>query len=104
MLTVLFVAALVVVMLFQHLLLNSFYPWLGLLPNDPMLAALAILDKAPVIVRLYFTSPICLHSYMYLLLLRLQDGHVGANLWTYEYSSTQLTYYRPPVSHSHEVC
>lgn len=73
MLTVLFVAALVVVMLFQHLLLNSFYPWLGLLPNDPMLAALAILDKAPVIVRLYFTSPHLL-AFLYVLTIVALTG------------------------------
>lgn len=49
-LTLLFVGCLVPLLLFQNLLLDSFYPWLGLLPRDPMLAALAILDRAPIIV------------------------------------------------------
>jgi len=51
-LTFVFVAALVLVLFFQHLLPGAFYPWLGLLPKDPSLAALRILDNAPIIVRL----------------------------------------------------
>lgn len=46
-----FVAALVVLLFFQHLLRDSFYPWLGLLPGNTTLAALAILNNAPIIVR-----------------------------------------------------
>jgi membrane dipeptidase len=51
-LSFIFVAALVVLLFFQDLLRDSFYPWLGLLPGNTTLAALAILDNAPVIVRL----------------------------------------------------
>jgi membrane dipeptidase len=51
-LSFIFIAALVFLLFFQHLLGESFYPWLGLLPGNATLAALAILDNAPVIVRL----------------------------------------------------
>jgi membrane dipeptidase len=47
-----FTVALVFLLFFQHLLGESFYPWLGLLPGNATLAALAILDNAPIIVRL----------------------------------------------------
>lgn len=50
-LTVLFVAALVILLGFFHSLPTALILWLGELPRDPMLAALAILDKAPVLVR-----------------------------------------------------
>ncbi|KAF8070365.1 membrane dipeptidase-domain-containing protein [Lyophyllum atratum] len=55
-LTMLFVAGLVLLVGFQPLLEDKFYPLFGLLPKDPMLAALAILDKAPVIVNLPFLT------------------------------------------------
>lgn len=51
-LSFIFIAALVILLFFQDLLRDSFYPWIGLLPGDETLAALAILDNAPVIVRL----------------------------------------------------
>lgn len=51
-LTLLFVGALVLILGFQHVLADAFLPWIGMLPRDPMLAALAILDSAPVIVSL----------------------------------------------------
>lgn len=50
-LSLVFLAALVVLLCFQHLLWDSFYPWLGLLPRNTTLATLAILENAPVIVR-----------------------------------------------------
>ena len=50
-LTSLLVVALVLLVGFQGIFGYSFAEWLGVLPKDPMLAALAILDKAPVIVR-----------------------------------------------------
>lgn len=50
-LTSLFLVALVSLVGFQGIFGDSFAEWLGVLPKDPMLAALAILDKAPVIVR-----------------------------------------------------
>ena len=50
-LTSLLLVALVLLVGFQGIFGDSFAEWLGVLPKDPMLAALAILDKAPVIVR-----------------------------------------------------
>lgn len=50
-LTLLFVIGLVPLLAFQDNLPEELFPWLGRLPGDPMLAALSILDKAPVIVR-----------------------------------------------------
>lgn len=50
-LTSLLLVALVLLVGFQGIFSDSFAEWLGVLPKDPMLAALAILDKAPVIVR-----------------------------------------------------
>ena len=50
-LTSLLFVALVLLLGFQGIFGDSFAEWLGVLPKDPMLAALAILDKAPVIVR-----------------------------------------------------
>jgi hypothetical protein len=50
-LTLLFVAALVLLVGFQGIFGDPFAEWLGVLPKDPMLAALVILDRAPVIVR-----------------------------------------------------
>ncbi len=50
-LTFLFVLGLVPLLAFQNKLPEELFPWLGRLPSDPMLAALSILDKAPVIVR-----------------------------------------------------
>ena len=49
-LTSLLLVALVLLVGFQGIFGDSFAEWLGVLPKDPMLAALAILDKAPVIV------------------------------------------------------
>ena len=50
-LTLLFIAALVLLVGFQEIFGDPFAEWLGVLPKDPMLAALVILDRAPVIVR-----------------------------------------------------
>lgn len=50
-LTSLLLVALVLLVGFQGIFGDSFAEWLGVLPKDPVLAALAILDKAPVIVR-----------------------------------------------------
>ena len=50
-LTLVFVGTLPALLFFQDLLVDSFWPWLGLLPRDPALATLVILDRAPVIVR-----------------------------------------------------
>ena len=49
-LTLLFFVGLVLLVGFQEMFGDAFAGWLGVLPKDPMLAALAILDKAPVIV------------------------------------------------------
>ena len=49
-LTLLFVAALVLLVKFEKVFGDALGPYLGTLPSDPYLAALAILDKAPVIV------------------------------------------------------
>lgn len=51
-LTILFAATLVIILVFPQWLGQSFSPWMGLLPDDPALAALAILDRAPVLVSL----------------------------------------------------
>ncbi|KAF5386137.1 hypothetical protein D9615_002341 [Tricholomella constricta] len=94
-LTVLFVAGLVLLVGFQHLLADRFYPLFGLLPKDPMLAALAILDKAPVIdghidlpiiTRAMFAnnaSAIDLESRMpeHVDIPRLRQGRVGGFFW-----------------------
>lgn len=50
-LTSLVFVALVLLVGFPGIFGDSFAEWLGVLPKDPMLAALAVLDKAPVIVR-----------------------------------------------------
>ena len=50
-LTSLLLVALVLLVGFRGIFGDSFAEWLGVLPKDPMLAALAVLDKAPVIVR-----------------------------------------------------
>jgi membrane dipeptidase len=50
-LTLLLLVAIVLLVGFQGIFSDSFAEWLGALPKDPTLAALAILDKAPVIVR-----------------------------------------------------
>lgn len=50
-LTLLLLVALVLFVGFQEIFSDCFAGWLGVLPKDPMLAALAILDRAPVIVR-----------------------------------------------------
>ena len=49
-LTVLFVATVILLVGFEDYFGDAFAPWLGKLPKDPHLAALAILDRAPVIV------------------------------------------------------
>jgi membrane dipeptidase len=53
-LTLLFVVALVLLVGFEKVFGDTLGPYLGTLPSDPYLAALAILDKAPVIVGFIF--------------------------------------------------
>lgn len=55
-LTVLFVASLVFLLGFVHLLSDKIAPWLGLLPKNPYKAAVVILEQAPVIVRFNFNK------------------------------------------------
>ncbi|KAF9564773.1 hypothetical protein CPC08DRAFT_630667 [Agrocybe pediades] len=95
-LTVLFVAALVLLVGFERSLGDPFAPWLGRLPKDPALAALAILDKAPVIdghidlpifVRGHYAnnvSAIDLMSEMpgHVDIPRLRKGKVGGFFWS----------------------
>jgi len=49
--TLLFVIALVLFLKFEKVFGDTLRPYLGTLPSDPYLAALEILNKAPVIVR-----------------------------------------------------
>lgn len=49
-LTTIFVFTLVIILGFPRWLGQSFAIWVGLLPDDPTLAVLTILDRAPVIV------------------------------------------------------
>lgn len=50
-LTFIFLLGLVFVLFFSDRFADTLYPWVGQLPKDPQLAALRILDNAPVIVR-----------------------------------------------------
>ncbi|TFK44479.1 membrane dipeptidase-domain-containing protein [Crucibulum laeve] len=99
-LTLLFALALVFFLAFSHLLGDSLAPWVGILPRDPMLAALTILDNAPVISRLriilvdlpiltraYYAnnvSKIDLLSRMpgHVDIPRLRQGKVGGFFWS----------------------
>jgi membrane dipeptidase len=56
-LTLLFVVALVLLVGFEKVFGDALAPYLGTLPSDPYLAALAILDKAPVIVGFTLLLP-----------------------------------------------
>lgn len=58
-LTTVFVVTLLVLVNFPDWVGECFYPWLGL-PKDPMMAALVILDRAPVIVCC-LPILVCLH-------------------------------------------
>lgn len=58
-LTFVFVTTLAILVFFQHVLPDACSRWLGVLPSDPDLAALAVLDIAPVIVR-GFGGSLCL--------------------------------------------
>lgn len=71
-LTLLFLVALVLLVGFQGIFGDPFAGWLDALPKDPTLAALAILDKAPVIVR----DSLVLWWYKGLREIS-QDGHIG---------------------------
>ncbi|RDB24780.1 hypothetical protein Hypma_007998 [Hypsizygus marmoreus] len=95
-LTLIFIVGLVLLLFFQHLLVDSFYSWLGVLPRDPVLAALVILDKAPVIdghidlpiiTRFKYAnnaSAIDLASPMpgHVDIPRLREGKVGGFFWS----------------------
>ncbi|KAF8995477.1 membrane dipeptidase-domain-containing protein [Cyathus striatus] len=95
-LTLLFGAALVLFLAFGNSVSDSLAPWVGRLPQDPMLAALAILEKAPVIdghidlpilVRYYYSnnvSQIDLNSEMpaHVDIPRLKEGKVGGFFWS----------------------
>ena len=52
-LVLLFAVTLVLILCFEQSMPDSIRPWLGLLPKDPMTAALAILKVAPVIVSVF---------------------------------------------------
>ncbi|KAK0212580.1 renal dipeptidase family [Desarmillaria ectypa] len=89
------VAALVVLLFFQDSLPDGFAPWLGTLPKDPLLAALKVLEKAPVIVshidlpwlvRMEYAnniSAVDLESTMpgHVDIPRLRQGKVGGFFW-----------------------
>ncbi|KAG5646836.1 hypothetical protein DXG03_002213 [Asterophora parasitica] len=97
-LTVVFVAGLFLLLGFQHLLEDKLYPLFGGLPKDPLLAALAIMDKAPVIVGAVLSylpiltrhlfannaSAIDLKSRMpaHVDIPRLREGKVGGFFWS----------------------
>ncbi|KAG7449584.1 uncharacterized protein BT62DRAFT_593859 [Guyanagaster necrorhizus] len=95
-LTTLMVAALVVLFFFQDSLPDGIAPWLGALPKDPMLAALKILERAPVIdghidlpwlVRMEYAnniSAVDLESTMpgHVDIPRLRQGKVGGFFWS----------------------
>lgn len=95
-LTLLFGTSLVFILFFERLLPDSVRPWLGLLPRDPMMAALAILKAAPVIdghidlpilVRELYAnnvSAVNLESSMpgHVDIPRLRQGIVGGFFWS----------------------
>ncbi|KAJ8696688.1 hypothetical protein PTI98_006536 [Pleurotus ostreatus] len=95
-LTLLFVIGLVPLLAFQDKLPEELFPWLGRLPSDPMLAALSILDKAPVIdghidlpmlARFLYknnVTAIDLDSPMpaHVDIPRLREGKVGGFFWS----------------------
>ncbi|KAF8348181.1 membrane dipeptidase-domain-containing protein [Amanita rubescens] len=91
-LILLFAAALVLILCFEQSLPDTVRPWLGLLPKDPMTAALAILKVAPVIVNLPILvreiyanniSAVDLESRMpgQVDIPRLRQGAVGGLFW-----------------------
>ncbi|KAF5325762.1 hypothetical protein D9611_000071 [Ephemerocybe angulata] len=95
-LTALFAGALILILGFPDTFANVFGPWLGLIPSDPALAALAILDRAPVIdghidlpilVRFEYrnnATAIDLGSRMpaHVDIPRLREGKVGGFFWS----------------------
>lgn len=95
-LTALFATALVLILGFPDAFANVFGPWLGLVPSDPALAALFILDRAPVIdghidlpilVRSLYrnnVSAVELEGSMpeHVDIPRLRQGKVGAFFWS----------------------
>ncbi|KAF8160895.1 membrane dipeptidase-domain-containing protein [Crassisporium funariophilum] len=95
-LTVVFVTAIVLLVGFQRIFGDAFAPWLGILPSDPMLAALVILDQAPVIdghidlpilARMKYAnnvSAIDMESDlpMHVDIPRLRKGKVGGFFWS----------------------
>ncbi|KAL0956212.1 hypothetical protein HGRIS_002369 [Hohenbuehelia grisea] len=92
----LFIAALVVLLAFQDKLPEAVSPWLGRLPRDPALAALTILDTAPVIdghidlpilTRYYYANNVTaidLEGNMpaHVDIPRLRQGKVGGFFWS----------------------
>jgi len=106
-LTLCFVVALILLVgPFENLLGDSFKAWLGILPKNPALAALAIMDKAPVIdghidlpilVRMKYAnniSAVDLSAEMpgHVDIPRLKKGKVGGFFWS--------TYADCPPQHS----
>jgi membrane dipeptidase len=95
-LTLLFIAAGVLLVGFAETLGDAWAPWVGKLPKDPMAAALTILDKAPVIdghidlpilVRAKYAnnvSAVDLDSEMpqHVDIPRLRKGKVGGFFWS----------------------
>ncbi|KAJ2916290.1 hypothetical protein MD484_g4099, partial [Candolleomyces efflorescens] len=95
-LTLLFAAALVLMLGFEDKVADTFGPWLGLLPRDPALAAIYILDNAPVIDG-HIDLPILVRSQYrnnvtavdleqpmprHVDIPRLRKGKVGAFFWS----------------------
>jgi len=103
-LTLLFLVAVVLLVGFQGIFGDAFAEWLGVLPKDPTLAALAILDKAPVIdghidlpilTRFQYAnnvSAIDLESEMpaHVDIPRLRKGKVGGFFWSVYVSCPDL--------------
>ncbi|KAJ2931243.1 hypothetical protein H1R20_g5838, partial [Candolleomyces eurysporus] len=95
-LTLLFAAALILMLGFEDKVADTIGPWLGLLPHDPALAALIILDHAPVIdghidlpIRIRYqyrnnVTAVDLEKPMsgHVDIPRLRKGKVGAFFWS----------------------
>lgn len=95
-LTLIFIAALVVLLGFKEHLPDQILPWIGELPREPTRAALAVLDVAPVIdghidlpilVRYLYAnnvSAVDLNSRMpgHVDIPRLREGKVGGFFWS----------------------
>ncbi|KAF9453941.1 hypothetical protein P691DRAFT_657111 [Macrolepiota fuliginosa MF-IS2] len=95
-LTLVFIAALVFLLGFTHLLSDTVAPWIGLLPKDPHKAALVIMQQAPVIdghidlpilIREAYANNVTAVDLEALMprhvdIPRLRKGHVGGFFWS----------------------